>query len=86
MHFKINQDRKILIIAFYLGYKPAQGESRQYTIGIPLPGNESATFVEAQVNYHLLDETRCKRISYQIKEPIHYSIYQQKIAPGKVGN
>lgn len=38
------------------------------------------------MNYHLLEETRRKRISYQNKELIHYPIYQQKIALGKVGN
>jgi hypothetical protein len=59
------------------------GESRQYTIDIPFPGNKSAVFVEAEVHYHLLNEARRKRIGYQNKEPIHYPVFQQKIALGK---
>ena len=62
------------------------GESRQYGIDVQYPGNQSAVFVEAQVHYHLLDETRRKRIDYHNKEPIHYSIFQQKIALGKTGS
>jgi hypothetical protein len=62
------------------------GESRQYGIDVQYPGNQSAMFVEAQVHYHLLDETRRKRIDYHNKEPIHYSIFQQKIALGKTGS
>ena len=59
------------------------GESRQYTIDIPFPGNKSAAFVEAEVHYHLLNEARRKRIDYQNKGPIHYPVFQQKIALGK---
>jgi hypothetical protein len=62
------------------------GESRQYSIDISLPENESAAFVEAQVHYHLLDETRRKRISYQNKESIHYPVFQQKIVLAKTGS
>jgi hypothetical protein len=58
------------------------GKSRQYIIDIPSPGNGSVAFVEARVNYHLLDETRRKRIDYQNREPIHYPVFQQKIAIG----
>lgn len=56
------------------------GKTRLYAIDVSLPGNESAAFVEAQVNYHLLDEKRRKRISYVNKEPIAYEVFRRRLA------
>jgi len=56
------------------------GEIRQYTIDILFPGEKTAAFVEAQVNYHLLDEKRRKRINYENKEPIAYEVFRSRLA------
>ncbi len=56
------------------------GEIRQYAIDISLAENNSAAFVEALVQYHLLDEARRKRISYENKEPIAYEVFRSRLA------
>jgi hypothetical protein len=35
--------------------------------------------VDAQVHYHLLDESRRQRIGYQNTTPIHYPIFEQQL-------
>ncbi len=45
------------------------------------PGRDpTATAVEAQVQYHLLDENRRRRIGYENKEPIAYDLFRARIA------
>jgi len=36
--------------------------------------------VEAVVRYHLLDETRRRRIGYENQEPIAYEVFRQRLA------
>ena len=40
----------------------------------------TAVAVEAQVQYHLLDEDRRRRIGYENKEPIAYDVFRARIA------
>ena len=40
----------------------------------------TATAVEAQVQYHLLDEDRRRRIGYENKAPIAYDLFRARIA------
>lgn len=55
-----------------------RGEQRDYVINV---GHSSgAAFVEAQVDYHLLDEARRQRIGYQNVDPIHYRVFQQRLS------
>jgi hypothetical protein len=54
-----------------------RGEQREYSIKINK--NKGAAYIEAQVDYHLLDESRRQRIDYQNAEPIHYRVFQQRI-------
>ena len=45
------------------------------------PGRDpTAVAVEAQVQYHLLDEKRRQRIGYESKEPIAYDVFRARIA------
>ena len=54
-------------------------ETREYSIEIKSDIIDKATMVDAQVHYHLLDESRRQRISYKNKEPIHYPIFAQQL-------
>jgi hypothetical protein len=40
---------------------------------------ETASIIDAEVRYHLLDEARRKRIDYKNKEPINYPVFQQQL-------
>jgi hypothetical protein len=54
-----------------------RGEQRDYLFDI---GNKSkVAIVEAEVRYHLLDETRRLRIGYENRSPIHYPVFQQRL-------
>jgi len=50
------------------------GAPRRYTLDVP-PGAQA---VEAQVRYHLLAESRRKRIGYQPAGPISYPIFEER--------
>jgi hypothetical protein len=52
----------------------ARGEPRRYTLELPA----QARTVEAEVRYHLLAESRRKRIGYQPEAPISYVIFEQR--------
>ncbi len=54
-----------------------RGKPRNYQIDISEA--EKAVSVEAVVRYHLLDERRRQRISYENKTPIAYDVFRQKI-------
>ncbi len=43
----------------------------------------TATAVEAQVQYHLLDENRRRRIGYENKAPIAYELFRARITIGR---
>ena len=49
------------------------GEQRRYTLDVPA---ETHT-IEAQVRYHLLAESRRKRIAYEPAEPISYIVFEE---------
>jgi hypothetical protein len=51
-----------------------RGEPRRYTLEL----SAEARAVEAEVRYHLLAESRRKRIGYQPTEPISYVIFEQR--------
>lgn len=53
------------------------GEAR--TFSFVIKENTGAAFLEVEVRYHLLDERRRKRIGYNNKEPIDYSLYYRRI-------
>lgn len=52
------------------------GELREYSIEVV---NSEAKFVRAEVRYHLLEESRRKRINYKNKTPINYSVFEEQI-------
>ncbi len=51
-------------------------QPRSYTFEFP---RGEGVKLEAEVRYHLLDETRRKRIDYKNKTPIDYSVYQRSL-------
>ena len=53
-------------------------EPRKYNFDIPRNPASPADLLVVTVSYHLLEESRRKRISYQNREPIHYPIYQRR--------
>lgn len=54
------------------------GESREYSFDFKKDKVRPAT-LDVKVRYHLLDEARRKRISYENSQPINYIIYQKEI-------
>jgi hypothetical protein len=54
-------------------------DQREYTIDVSKSNLGSATTIDAEVRYHLLDEARRKRINYKNKEPINYPVFRQKL-------
>jgi len=52
----------------------AWGKRRLYTLDVPA----RAETIEAQVRYHLLAESRRKRIGYEPTEPISYIVFDQR--------
>lgn len=55
------------------------GEPRTYTLEIPTTGEGSPAVLEAVVRYHLLAESRRKRIGYDNQEPIAYEVFKQRV-------
>jgi hypothetical protein len=39
----------------------------------------SAVALEEKVRYHLVDESRARRINYQYREPIDYEVFSKRI-------
>lgn len=54
-------------------------EQREYTIDVSKYNMGTATIIDAEVRYHLLDEARRKRIGYENKEPIDYPVFHQQL-------
>ncbi len=52
-------------------------QPRQYELEVP--GDSGAVKVEAEIRYHLLDESRRKRIGYVNKTPINYEVFRKQI-------
>ncbi|VAW75930.1 hypothetical protein MNBD_GAMMA15-947 [hydrothermal vent metagenome] len=52
-------------------------QPRQYQLEVP--GNSEAVKVEAEIRYHLLAESRRKRIGYENTTPINYEVFRQQI-------
>ncbi len=57
-------------------------QPRRYTLSVPERGEQPPAAVEAIVRYHLLNERRRKRISYENREPIVYEVFRHKLALG----
>lgn len=55
----------------------SRGETREYDIEVAM--DKTAIAVEAEVQYHLLEEARRRHIGYENKEPIYYTVYQQQL-------
>jgi hypothetical protein len=55
-----------------------RGQPRAYELDVPGAGD--AATVEAEVRYHLLAESRRKRIGYRNTTPIHYEVFRRQIA------
>ncbi len=55
------------------------GETRRYTLEYSQERYQNATAVEVKVRYHLVDESRAKRINYQNREPIDYEVFSKLI-------
>ena len=56
----------------------ARGAPRRYALDVPA----DAQAIEAEVSYHLLAESRRKRIGYEPAEPISYSVFKQRRSIG----
>lgn len=55
------------------------GEQRQYSVVYSTNQISSAVAIEAKVRYHLVDESRARRINYQYREPIDYEVFSKRI-------
>lgn len=52
-------------------------QPRHYELQVP--GDSEAMTVEAEIRYHLLDESRRRRIGYENKTPIDYAVFHKRI-------
>jgi len=57
-----------------------RGEPHSYTLSVAAGSQRKAAAVEAIVRYHLLDESRRKRIGYTNKEPVFYEVFHRRIS------
>ena len=57
-------------------------QPRSYELSVPADSKQKPAAVEAVVRYHLLDESRRKRIGYENEDPIAYEVFRQKISLG----
>ena len=55
------------------------GETRRYSLEYSKDQYSHAEAVEVKVRYHLVDESRAKRINYQYREPIDYEVFSKRI-------
>ncbi|MEN8108150.1 MAG: multiheme c-type cytochrome [Pseudomonadota bacterium] len=55
-------------------------QPRNYELSVPANSKQKPAAVEAVVRYHLLDESRRKRIGYENEAPIAYEVFRQKIS------
>lgn len=62
-----------------------RGQPRRYELEVP--DDSPATDVEAEIRYHLLAESRGKRIGYENSTPISYVVFRKRISlrPGSEG-
>ncbi|TRZ58062.1 MAG: hypothetical protein D4S02_12895 [Rhodocyclaceae bacterium] len=59
-------------------------QPRVFQFDLDLAGDPTAVAVEAQVQYHLLDEDRRRRIGYQNQEPIAYEVFRARVAVARM--
>jgi hypothetical protein len=81
---------KIHVMKRYILWRPfiidlkdtrlAYGEPRTFEFSFKPDRENPPSALEVMVRYHLLDEKRRRRIGYENKEPIAYSIYRKRIA------
>lgn len=57
-----------------------RGQPREFRFAFAPAGHPSATAVEAQVRYGLLEEARRRRIGYENREPVAYDLFRGSIA------
>ncbi len=55
------------------------GEPRQYSMEYSTSEFNNAAAIEVKVRYHLVDQSRIKRINYQSREPIDYEVFSKRI-------
>lgn len=55
----------------------ARWQPRRFELEVP--AGSAAAAVEAEIRYHLLAESRRKRISYENREPVDYPVYRERI-------
>ena len=60
----------------------ARWQPRRFDLEVPV--DSGAVSVEAEISYHLLAESRRKRIGYENRTPINYTVFRKQI-PVKVG-
>jgi hypothetical protein len=55
-----------------------RGQPRRYELDVP--GDSPAAEVEAEIRYHLLAESRRRRIGYENSTPISYTVFRKRIS------
>ena len=55
------------------------GELRQYSMEYSTGQYDNVAAIEARVRYHLVDESRARRINYKYREPIDYEVFSKRI-------
>jgi len=55
------------------------GELSQYSMEYSTGQYDNVAAIEAKVRYHLVDESRAKRINYKYREPIDYEVFSKRI-------
>jgi len=55
----------------------ARWQPQRYELEVPV--DSGAMQVEAEISYHLLDESRRRRIGYENRTPIHYTVFRRRI-------
>ena len=55
------------------------GEPRQYSMEYSTGEFSNAAAIEVKVRYHLVNQSRIKRINYQSREPIDYEVFSKRI-------
>jgi hypothetical protein len=57
-------------------------QPRSYTLSVTENSRDKPAVAEAIVRYHLLNESRRRRIGYENREPVSYEVFRQKLSLG----
>ncbi|HDZ78762.1 MAG TPA: hypothetical protein ENH39_05590 [Gammaproteobacteria bacterium] len=74
--------RKMMWRPFIIDLKDTRlpyGEPRQYSMEYSTGEFSNAAAIEVKVRYHLVNQSRIKRINYQSREPIDYEVFSKRI-------